>query len=136
MNMSEDFNREDDLQFFAQPYSSEPEYIDDEIREMGVLRQNAGSWNRWIVNIFVSFVYKKYSRSFIKLWLNHWCYMDYFNNVLTTFLGLNVVVKLLFMQDQKAFRFHQKYLHLCSEDEDDLTGLGRSDGNCFSYGCL
>ncbi len=28
--MSEDFNREDDLQFFAQPYLFEPEYTDDE----------------------------------------------------------------------------------------------------------
>ncbi len=40
------------------------------------------------VVIFVFFAHKKYSRSFITLWLNHWCHMDYFNNVLTTFLGL------------------------------------------------
>ncbi len=39
------------------------------------------------VVIFVFFVYKMYSRSFIKLWFNHWCNMDYFNNVLM-FLGL------------------------------------------------
>ncbi len=38
--MSEDFNREDDLQFFAQPYLTEPEYTDDELREMDILRQN------------------------------------------------------------------------------------------------
>ncbi len=36
-------------------------------------------------------VLKKYSCSFIKLRLNHWCHMDYFNNVLTTFLGLEHV---------------------------------------------
>ncbi len=36
----------------------------------------------------VFFAHKKYSRSLIKLWLNHWCHMDYFNDVLTTFLGL------------------------------------------------
>ncbi len=40
------------------------------------------------VIIFVSFVHKKYSHSFIKLQLNHWCHMDYFNNVLTKFLCL------------------------------------------------
>ncbi len=34
---------------------------------------------------FVFFAHKKYSCSFVKLWLNHWCHMDYFNNVLTTF---------------------------------------------------
>ncbi len=40
------------------------------------------------VIIFVFFAHKKYYHSFIKLTLNHWCHMDYFNNVLTTFLGL------------------------------------------------
>ncbi len=37
---------------------------------------------------FISFAQKKYSCSFIKLRLNHWCHMDFFNNVLTTFLHL------------------------------------------------
>ncbi len=41
--ISTDFNKEDDLQFFVQPYLFEPEYPDDELREMDVLRQNAGS---------------------------------------------------------------------------------------------
>ncbi len=74
-----------------------------------VLRQNAGSCvisitcmccvtltsacriltqkrrNCWIKFFFCT---QKYSRSFITLWLNHWCHMDYFNNVFTTFLGL------------------------------------------------
>ncbi len=40
--MSEDFDREGDLQFFAH-YWFEPEYTDDELRDMGVLLQNAGS---------------------------------------------------------------------------------------------
>ncbi len=39
--------------------------------------------------IFVFFTRKKYSRSFITLRLNHWCFVDYLNDVLlTTFLGL------------------------------------------------
>ncbi len=41
--MSEDLYRVDDLQFFALPYLFEPEYTDDELREMDVLHQNAGS---------------------------------------------------------------------------------------------
>ncbi len=41
------------------------------------------------VIIFVFFAHKKYSRSFEKLWLNHWCNMDYFNDGLTTFLDLD-----------------------------------------------
>ncbi len=40
---------------------------------------------------FVFFVHKKYSRSFIKLQLNHWCHIDYFNNLLATFLDLDRV---------------------------------------------
>ncbi len=59
------------------------------------------------VVIFVFFVHKKYSRIFIKLRLNHWCHMGYFNNVLTMFLGLNVVI---ILQGQKALGFHKNIL--------------------------
>ncbi len=51
-------------------------------------------WGDELLNkvvIFVFFAHKKYSRSFVKLRLNHWCHMDYFNNVLTTFLDLDGV---------------------------------------------
>ncbi len=44
------------------------------------------------VIIFAFFAHKKYSRSFIKLRSNHWCHMDYFNNIRTMFLALNMVV--------------------------------------------
>ncbi len=40
------------------------------------------------VVIFVFFAHKMYYLSFVKLQLNHWCHMDYFNYVLSTFLGL------------------------------------------------
>ncbi len=45
---------------------------------------------KWLnkVIIFVFFMHKKYSRSFIKLRLNHWFHKEYFSDVLTTFLGL------------------------------------------------
>ncbi len=36
------------------------------------------------------------------------------------FWALKVVVVLLSMEGQKALRFHQKYLNLCSEDERGL----------------
>ncbi len=71
------------------------------------------------VVIFVFFAHKKYSRSFIKLRLNHWC----FNDVLP-FWALNV----LSMQDQKALGFHQKYLNLCYEDEQQSYGFGTTWG--------
>ncbi len=53
--------------------------------------------------------------------------MDYFNDVLTTFWALKVVVALS-IQGQKALGFHQKYLNLCSEMNEGLTGLGRHEG--------
>ncbi len=44
--------------------------------------------------------------------------MDCFNDVLATFSGSgNISVALLSMDGQKALRFHQKNLNLCSEDE-------------------
>ncbi len=44
-----------------------------------------------IVERFFFLAHKNNSRSFIKLRLNHWCHMDYFNDVLTTFLSLESV---------------------------------------------
>ncbi len=41
------------------------------------------------VIIFVLFLYKKYSRCFITLWLNHWWQVDYSDNVSLTFLCLD-----------------------------------------------
>ncbi len=41
-------------------------------------------FNKVVILIF--FMQKKYSRCFIKLQLKHWCHMDCFNNVLSTFL--------------------------------------------------
>ncbi len=44
-----------------------------------------------ISSLFLFSLREKNSRSFIKLRLNHWCHMDYFNDVLTTFLCLERV---------------------------------------------
>ncbi len=76
-----------------------------------------------VITIF--FVHKKYSRSFITLQLNHWCHMDVFNDVFTTFLGLKyfssvavfVFVFVSVFAVRKLSGFHQKYRNLCSEYE-------------------
>ncbi len=60
--MSEDFDKEDDLQ----SYLFKPEYTDDKQRD------------------------GRYSCSFIILQLNHWCHVDYFIDILITFLGNEV----------------------------------------------
>ncbi len=76
-----------------------------------------------IVVILVFFEHKTYSHSFIKLRLNHWCHMDYFNNVFITFLGLECGSWVA----QKALGFYQKYLNLCSNDEWSSYGLERHE---------
>ncbi len=58
------------------------------------------------VIIFVFFEQKKYSHGFLTLQLNHQCHMDYFNNVLTTFMGLEQG-----SSGQKTLRFHQTFLN-------------------------
>ncbi len=71
-------------------------------------------------NACESFLFTKYSRSFLKLQLNHWCHMDYFNDVLTTFLGLTCGSYIAVYAGSESSRFqyqYQKYLNLCSEDE-------------------
>ncbi len=70
---------------------------------------------------FINMSHKHYSHNLIKLRLNHWCHMGYFNDVRTPFWALTVVVPFLSMQDQKALRFNQKYIHVWTKDE--LTGL-------------
>ncbi len=82
----------------------------------------------WLSRYFVFFADKKYSRSFIKLQLNHWCHMDYFN-VLTTFLALEHISCVVGL---KALWFHQKYLNLCSEDEWRSYGFGTTWGWVFN----
>ncbi len=61
--------------------------------------------------------------SFAKLKLDHWCHMAYFNNRLRLW-ALIVLVSLLSIEGQRALRFHQKYLNLCSEDEQRSYGFG------------
>ncbi len=67
--------------------------------------------------IFDFFAHKKYSCSFAKLKLSHWCHMDCFIDVITTFLGCVNISVLLSMKGQRALRFHQKCINLCSENE-------------------
>ncbi len=71
-----------------------------------------------LFNKVVIFVFKKLTCSFIKLKLNH-CHMDYFNDVIATFLGLEHLGQFCccLYRVRKLLAFHQKYLKLCSEDE-------------------
>ncbi len=142
--MSEDFNREDDLQYFAQPYLFESEYTDDELREMNVLHQNARashscimvlSWthvedrnkekkllNKVLIVVFL-LIHK------VKLRLNHWCHMDYFIGVLLTwFLILKCQLRCCLCSIRKLSNFI-KNISICVPKKS----LERHDGewqNC------
>ncbi len=52
---------------------------------------------------------------------NHWCHMDCFTDVLTTFLDLGTLL------------FHQKFLNLSSEDEQTSYGFGTTWGWVINY---
>ncbi len=54
--------------------------------------------------------------------------MDYYNDVLTTFLGLERVSCIAVYAVWKLFDFTQKYLNLCSEDEQISYGFGTTWG--------
>ncbi len=45
---------------------------------------------------------------------------------LLPFWDLNISVSLLTMAGQKALGFHQKYLNLCSKDEQMSFGFGKT----------
>ncbi len=47
---------------------------------------------------------------------------------LLRFCALIVVMSLLSMKGQRALRFHQKYLNLCSEDEQRTCRFGMTQG--------
>ncbi len=55
-------------------------------------------------------------------------FLGYFNDVIATFLALNMIVLLLSTECQKTLGFHLKYLHLCFEDERRSYGFGTTRG--------
>ncbi len=78
------------------------------------------------VVILVFYAHKKYSRSFLTLRLNYWCHMEYFNIVLTTFLGLECVSWIAVYGESESSLI--KNILICvSKMNEGLTGLERHD---------
>ncbi len=71
--------------------------------------------------------HKKYSRSFIKLRLSHWCHMDYFNDVLTTFLGLECG-SCVAVYEGSVWISSKIYSNVFSEDQRRSYGFGTTWG--------
>ncbi len=84
--------------------------------------------NRLIKSLFLISLHTKYSRSFITLQLNHWCHMDYFNNVLTTFLGLEYFSSTAVYRGLRKLSNFIKITYMCPEDEHMSYGFGTTWG--------
>ncbi len=89
------------------------------------LQNSAKGWRRDLnkVVIFVFFAHIKYSHSFVNLRLNHWRHLDYFNDLLATFIGLDRVM-ILTVYGLSALGMHQQYLNFWSEDEQRSYRFG------------
>ncbi len=69
---------------------------------------------------------KAFSYSFVKLWLNRWCHMDYFTNVLAVSGPGNIAVALLSTEGQRDLI---KNIIICvPKMNEGLTGLERHEG--------
>ncbi len=73
------------IQKFFSSVSATPHRIAHAACVQRIFSEMALRWHRFF------FAYKKYSRSFITLRLNHWWQMDYSDDVFYTFLGLDGV---------------------------------------------
>ena len=60
--------------------------------------------------------------------LNHSIHMDVLRSLYELFEASKFQLYRLSMEGQKALRFYQKDLHLCSEDERKSYGLERHEG--------
>ncbi len=85
----------------------------------------------WIKSfiIFIFFVYKRYSRRFIKVKLNHWWQMDYFDDVFYTFLSLDSVIFLAVNGTVTSLPvFIPNILKCVLKTNKAFTGLERHEG--------
>ncbi len=82
---------------------------------------------RQVISVF--FAYKKYSRSFVKLRLNPWCHMDYFTDLLATFLDLvrsNYIA--VYGRVRELSECIKKILICVPKMNEGLTGLEQHEG--------
>ncbi len=72
---------------------------------------------------------KKYSRSFINLRLNHWCHMDHFNDLLTTFLVHKTIqLRCCLCRVRKLSDLIKNILICVPKMKEGLTGLEWHEG--------
>ncbi len=80
------------------------------------------------VVILVFFAHKNYSRSFVKLRLNRWCHMNYFTDVLATFLDLDRVrILAVYGKVRELSGFIKNILIWVPKMNEGLMGLERQE---------
>ncbi len=85
-----------------------------------------------VQHIIVFFAHKNYSRSFVKLQLNPWCQMDYFTDLLATFLCVDRGNIVAIYGGSESSQIPLKNLNLCSEDEQRSYGFGTTWGRVIN----
>ncbi len=84
--------------------------------------------NCWIKSFLFS-LRTKYSRSFVKLGLNHWSHMNYFNDVLVPFLSLDRVrILAVYGRVRELSEFINNILICVPKMNKGLMGLERHEG--------
>ncbi len=83
---------------------------------------------------FFLFAHKQYSCSFMKLRLNHWYHMNYLNDVLTTFLGLERGICVCCLcRVRKLLDFIKTILICVTKRNEGLTGLEQHEGETWIF---
>ncbi len=105
------------------------DYADYVLGKVVILSKMAEDREKINFVIFVFFAHKKYSRSFAKLKLNYWCHMDYFTDVLTTFLDLGTFQLCCCLCRVRELSDLIKNILICvPKMKEGLTGLEGHDG--------
>ncbi len=98
-----------------------------------ILFKMAPGWRRGdeLLNkivMFVFFAHKKCSRSFVKLRLNHWCDMDYLNDVLACLSLDRVRMLTVYGRVRELSELIKNILTCVLKMNEGLTGLERHEG--------
>ncbi len=92
-------------------------------------RRNSGEKNGWVNGYFLFCLRKKnYSCSVAKWKLSHWCHHGLFYRCFYYVSGPGNISVAFLSMGLRALWFHQKHLHLCSEDERRSWGFGTTWG--------
>ncbi len=92
------------------------------------LRDSSPKNENYVINYSPSCHSKHVRPSFVKLWLNTWCHMDYFTDDLATFLDLGTLQLCCCLCRVRKISDFIKNILICVPKMNEVTGLERHDG--------